>query len=130
MYQIIIKGEAQTDYPNIEELDGIECNDDFAEYSDFSEDLEEGYMSFKLEDGKLITITEYIAKREFSEEELLELAKETQGQWSDGIGEGFEQFPCHYTKEPWGEDNSVDVFISPWFHGQKVEVKQKVITLN
>ena len=52
------------------------------------------------------------------EKDLQELVKYTQGQWSDGIGEGFEQNPCYYDSE----DN--EVFISPWFYGQQVTVQQ------
>lgn len=127
MWEITIKGEASKDYPNLKELDGIFCQDNFAEYSDFKKDLESGYMSFKHENNKLITYTKYISKKEFTQEELIDLAEETQGQWSDGIGEGFEQEPCYYTEEPWGENNSTDVYISPWYHGQELEIKQEQI---
>lgn len=127
MWKIVIKGEAKTDYPNLKELNGIDCQDDFAEYSDFSDDLESGYMSFKFEDGKLYTYTEYVSNMKFSEEELQRLADETQGQWSDGIGEGFEQYPCCQATEPYGEDNSFDIFISPWFMGQILEINQEKI---
>lgn len=44
---------------------------------------------------------------------LEELKDYTQGQWSDGIGEGFEQFSY---KEIDGEE----IYISPWYHGQKI----------
>ena len=71
-------------------------------------------------DNELWTITEYLANRELTETELKDLAGETQGQWSDGIGEGFEQFPCTY-------HNDEEVYVSPWMYGQELEVKQELV---
>lgn len=136
MYKIIIKGQATTDYKNLSELDGIDCQDNFAEYFDndftFKDDIKHGYMHFSFENEKLWTITEYSSKRELSKEELEILSDYTQGQWSDGIGEGFEQEPCYYDNTdflPYSEDEydedelkESEVFISPWFHGQEVEI--------
>lgn len=130
MYKITIKGEASTNYPNPKELDGVDCQDDFAEYSDFSDDLDSGYMCFKFEDGKLMTYTVYSARREFSKEELEQLGEETQGQWSDGIGEGFEQYPCYNTREEYYDeygDLTDEVYISPWKPGQELEIKQEQV---
>src|SRR5687767_15190746 len=111
MYKIVIQGEASTDYKDLKALDGIGCQDCFSEYLDndntYSKDISGGYMSFKLEGNKLYTITDYDSKRELTEEELLSLAKYTQGQWSDGIGEGFEQNPCIIIEDE-------EVYISPW----------------
>jgi len=122
MYKITIKGEAKTDYDNLLELDGVDCQDDFAEYFDsdfsFKDDVESGYMYFSFENEKLWTITEYFSNRELSNEELEILSDYTQGQWSDGIGEGFEQEPCFY------DDNDEEVFISPWHRNQEVEIIQ------
>jgi hypothetical protein len=39
--------------------------------------------------------------------------------WSDGIGEGFEQFSCMKT------DDGEEVYISPWFGAQKTTIKQE-----
>jgi hypothetical protein len=61
---------------------------------------------------KLITFFQKL-----SDDELTELSKYTQGQWSDGIGEGFEQYPCC-------QSEGSDVYISPWIPGQKLEVIQ------
>jgi hypothetical protein len=122
MYKITIKGEAKTDYDNLLELDGVDCQDDFAEYFDsdfsFKDDIESGYMYFSFENEKLWTITEYFSNRELSNEELEILSDYTQGQWSDGIGEGFEQQPCFY------DDNDEEVYISPWNRNQEVEITQ------
>lgn len=124
MYKIIIKGEAKTDYPILEDLHGINCQDNFSDYfddDDFYKELSSGYMTFSYENGKLWTITEYDSNRLLTEEELQTLADYTQGQWSDGIGEGFEQFPCYY------DENEEEVYISPWYGGQELIVEQNKI---
>lgn len=128
-YKITIKGEAKTDYSNLQELDGIDCQDRFSEYFDrdweghpapsYTKVVTGGYMHFECIDDKLYAVTKYSSSRELTETELNELGSYTQGQWSDGIGEGFEQNPC-YT----GDDDE-EVYISPWFHGQKLEIKQE-----
>lgn len=61
--------------------------------------------------GKLYVRVEYTSEKELNEDELEVLKKYTQGQMSDGIGEGFEQFPCMY-------DGEEEIFLSPWFRGQ------------
>lgn len=115
--KIIIKGEAKTEYSNLKELDGIDCQDCFSYYfsgercKSFKDDITGGYMDFRFEGGKLMTYTEYESTRKLTEDEESKLISYTQGQWSDGIGEGFEQTPC---KEIDGEE----VYISPWFFGQ------------
>jgi hypothetical protein len=126
-YTITIKGKSGGVYVGDGEdgdfrhlIDGIDCQDNFAEYSDLSDILEYGYMRFEFVDNELWTITEYLANRELTETELKDLAGETQGQWSDGIGEGFEQFPCTY-------HNDEEVYVSPWMYGQELEVKQELV---
>ena len=121
MYQVIIKGEAFTDYNDPEKLDGIDCQDNFSEYYDGEIPIKGGYMDFRFEGGKLWTYTEYTSPRLLTSEELNEIADYTQGQWSDGIGEGFEQEPCLY------DDDDNDAYISPWSSGQKLEVSQKEV---
>lgn len=81
--------------------------------------LGSGYMRFEFdkEAQRLVTITEYTARERLTATERKELGKYTQGQWADGIGEGFEQFPCR-------EYAGRDVFISPWYHGQVVTVDE------
>jgi hypothetical protein len=122
MYKIKVIGEAQTDHQNLEELDGIDCQDRFSEYfdSDFSfvKNVTGGYMEFKYENGKLMTYTVYNSDRLLTDEELNELMDYTQGQWSDGIGEGFEQFPVYL-------DENEEVYISPWFYGQDIKIIQE-----
>ncbi len=148
-YKITIKGEAKTSYPHLERLDGIDSQDNFAEYfgedeKSFSKDIKSGYMKFVFEDGKLWTITEYWSKRELTKEELDILAEYTQGQWSDGIGEGFEQNSCYESDvsyQQYTEQELVDiasgkydddpeeifeVFISPWFGEQVLTIKQEI----
>lgn len=124
MYKITVKGEAKTSYPNLKELDGTDCQDEFTEYFDddftFKDDVTSGYMDFRYENGKLYTYTEYNSSRELTTEELKKLEDYTTGQWSDGIGEGFEQFPCHE------DSNGREVYISPWFYGQEVTTIQEL----
>lgn len=98
----------------LKQLDGIDCQEDFSEYSDFEDKLGKGFMSFKLEGSTLFTITEYDLKEELTPDEIEKLEEETQGQWSDGIGEGFEQTPCSYI-------NNEEVYICPWYSGQTIE---------
>jgi hypothetical protein len=100
-------------------VDGVDCQDNFVEYSDIT-GLDYGYMRFEFMNNELYTITEYVSNRELSESELSKLVEETQGQWSDGIGEGFEQMPCTY-------HNGEEVYVSPWYSGQEIEVKQELI---
>jgi hypothetical protein len=99
--------------------------DDFSEYFDndttWSEDVIGGNLTFKIhEDGLLYTHTVYDSKRELTIEELEELADYTQGQWSDGIGEGFEQEPLYY-------DEDTELYLSPWYYGQEVKWIQKEV---
>jgi hypothetical protein len=128
MYKIVIKGKAKTQYPYLKELDGIDCIDNFADYFDetsYSHNIEEGYMDFRYEDKKLWTYTTYTSDKELNPEELEHLANYTQGQWSDGIGEGFEQFPCYV---PSNDEEDGEVYISPWFSGQVLTVIQTPVT--
>jgi hypothetical protein len=137
MYKIIVKGEASTDYPNLSELDGIDCQEDFSSYFGNDEKsliikgVTSGYMSFQFENGNLYTITQYSSNEELTLDELEILKDYTQGQWSDGIGEGFEQEPCYfgneYDNDSTGDRNvymSREVYISPWHVGQLVSVTQ------
>lgn len=125
-YTITISGTAKTDYSKPEELDGVDCQENFADY--FSKDLSKiaekrgirsGYMHFSWEDGKLITVTEYEADEKLTQAELDKLVDYTTGQWSDGIGEGFEQEACRYS------DDDEAAYISPWHSKQKVLATQR-----
>jgi len=122
MYTIIIKGEACTDHGNLRELDDIDCQDCFSEYFDnrdsYANVVTGGFLHFEFKDDKLWSVTIYQSSRELSEEELTSLEDYTSGQWSDGIGEGFEQHPCFQD-----EDNE-DVYISPWSPGQITTITQ------
>jgi hypothetical protein len=124
MYKITITGLAQTDYQNLKELDGIDCQDCFSDYfhqSSYKDSVSGGYMRFKYDLGKLWTITEYLSTRDLNTSELKELADYTQGQWSDGIGEGFEQHPVMEDEE------GNDVYISPWGFEQQLNITQRTL---
>jgi len=58
------------------------------------------------------------SKELLNDEEVEILKNYTQGQLSDGIGEGFEQFPVMY-------DNDKEIFLSPWFRCQEVTQEEK-----
>ena len=73
-------------------------------------------MRFVYENDELFTVNEYISTRELTDEEMEELIDYTQGQWSDGIGESFEQRPIMVSGD--------EVYISPWYRGQKVVYSQ------
>jgi len=121
---IVLMAEAKTDCPTEElnKLHGLQDQQDFTDYisgGDFPGiTFESGsYMEFRvLQDSKVCVFVKYNTNKELSETEIQSLVKYTQGQWSDGIGEGFEQFPCAYTED--GEE----IYVSPWFRGQKVMV--------
>jgi len=150
-HKITVKGEAKTDYPHLEELDGIDCQDEFSEYfhkkhgnEDYQQSLidkgvNSGYLKFEFSNNKLYSITEYKSPEKLTEKELEILKEYTQGQWSDGIGEGFEQHPCYTASKPYQKynpdfddyedqeeaDEDLDVYISPWFYGQIVIITQE-----
>lgn len=95
---------------------GVTCQEDFVEYSDYGDYLESGIMSFVFENGILYTVTTYVVTDgdNFSEGDIEQIKEETTGQWSDGIGEGFEQSPaCMFGDE--------EVFISPYNPTAEVE---------
>jgi hypothetical protein len=124
--QIKIRGEAmavnatedeEITGENLRNFDGIGDNARFSDY--FHKEQEEltksagingGYLKFVYEEGKLFAETTYECKRELDEKEKEILIEYTQGQWSDGVGEGFEQ------------QEHEGAYISPWFYGQTVEV--------
>ena len=136
MKTIIIKGEAIVrDVQNNKELkgkvlsnfDGVSDDACFSDYFStidcqgnaqkclIEADVSGGYLEFvyNKELEKLFVETSYDCPRELTKEEQKILVEYTQGQWSDGIGEGFEQ-------------REIDgVYISPWFSGQTAKVITK-----
>jgi hypothetical protein len=120
--KVIIKGIAgEHNAKDVNTLNGINWQEDFVEYfdGDSLDKLISGYMRFEVVDGSLWTITEYEINAALTDEELTELANYTQGQWSDGIGEGFEQFSCC-------EEDGNEIFVSPWYPGQVLEIDQQL----
>lgn len=100
----------------IGQLSGIDCQDNFSEYFDKAEEfqLSDAYgMIFRACKDTLLVNTSYYSQRELTKEEIEELKAYTQGQWSDGIGEGFEQHPVKV-------DGNLEWYISPWFRGQEI----------
>lgn len=119
---VAFKGEKQLHQTELSILDGIDCQDDFADYvtEPLRSKLDSGFMSFKYneDEAELYVIVEYQTNEDLNEEELQELGEYTQGQWSDGIGEGFEQESCR-------EIDGEEIMISPWYGGQQVNVVQE-----
>lgn len=137
MYRLVVKGLAgESNINDRSRLHGIECEDVFSEY--FHEKFEiggtvyieeqplidkgvsGGYMRFVWEDNNLYVVVSYRSKEKLNEEELEILKDYTIGQLSDGIGESFEQIPVMYV------DNK-EIYLSPWYKGQKLNVTQKEI---
>lgn len=127
MYEITVKGTAQTDYDFIPDLHGVDCGDEFTQYFGVDErplmrkGVRNGYMEFRYEDGQLWTVTTYISNEELTAEELQILLDYTTGQWGDGIGEGFEQEACYFDSD--GEE----VYISPYHSEQEATIEQEEV---
>lgn len=124
-FKITVTGRASTEYSRIEELMHVDCQDNFAHYFDddftFKDDIASGYMSFNIVDHQLMTIVEYYSSRELTEKELDTLLDYSEGQLSDGVGEGYEQNACYYDED----DN--EVFISPWDINSDFSIMQEFI---
>lgn len=127
MKEIKIIGEAQMILDDDEvvnpfilaEVDGEEIEDDFVEYADELQcypKLIDGYTTFKVIDDNLYAICTYKLAEPLTKEDIEELIDYTQGQWSDGIGESFEQEPVMYIGDK-------EVYLSPWISKQQIEVK-------
>jgi len=120
-WEIIVKGDANQE---ITDEDGnnvdakkctIDCQDEFVEYINdinIKQKLEYGYTESKIENNILMVITRYKANKKLTNQELKYLMNYTQGQWSDGIGESYEQSPVN------------GYFISMWHRKQTIEIKQ------
>jgi hypothetical protein len=122
--------EITVDENTLKHLEGVECQEDFTEYirnivngdgKDCSQYFESGFTTFEYNSktGNLDAVCTYTCKPEIDELDLdvilLEnLAEYTQGQWSDGIGECFEQEPCNTGSR--GEE----YYISMWYPNQKI----------
>lgn len=106
---------------HIQKCDGIEIEDEFVEYFDKDENLRkklvEGYTTFKVENNQIYAVCTYETTEELTDAELEILKEYTQGQWSDGIGEGFEQHCCRVL-------DGDELYLSPWFSGQAITVTQ------
>lgn len=125
--KITVRGEAvvRTERGRIitgEELRKWDGESDDSTFSDFfGDDSEKMLIAAGVKGGELVFVynektqslfasTTYDIERELTGAEEEALVDYTQGQWSDGIGEGFEQ-------------NEVGgAYLSAWFSGQKCEV--------
>lgn len=124
-YKITINGTAK---PNVA-VKHIEVNNIWSDDSDFIEYMSgplkelfvgESYLEFVKEGRSLYSVVVYHSKKKLNKSQLKYLSDYTQGQWSDGIGEGFEQNPC-------GNVNGKELYISPWHNKQELIVTQEII---
>lgn len=109
--EIVIDKYSSKELKNI--INNIDSAEDFTDYLDkLNEKLWRGYMTFEVEDITYV-ITTYDVREPLTTIEIEYLKEYTQGQWSDGIGENFEQEPCAYLENK-------AIFISPWFPNQQI----------
>lgn len=121
MAKVINEEGVEVDGEAIKDLDGESCEEDFADWFDEGSGLDFincGFLEFEYVDGKLYSITTYESSREPTESELQTLIDYTVGQWSDGIGEGFEQGTIK------------GLAISAWREGQEIDVSVKEMLKN
>jgi hypothetical protein len=105
----------------LKKLDGMvvdqEDHEDFTEHISCDYGFKEpAYMKFKY-DGrkkKLMVSVTYVTDRDLDDDQIKELMDYTTGQWSDGIGEGYEQTAAK-------QIDGNDVFISPWHDDQEIK---------
>lgn len=136
-------GGYDTNGNDLKIFDGLQDDTCFSEYfgdwnnsSSLKDLVSGGYMSFKYnhELKILYTITIYDVTRKLSSQEETILIRYTQGQWSDGIGESYEQVDrsdeleikhdnvyrssfYFNDEDDYLEDNH-GTYLSPWYSGQ------------
>lgn len=126
MYEITVRGDvklSKKEKKNIDFYADLDSQENFADYFDdttYSNDVTSGYMRFEKVGSKLFTVTIYESERELTQEELDHLLDYTTGQWSDGIGEGFEQ-------EPYYNNEDEEIYLSPWHVDQVATISQRFV---
>jgi hypothetical protein len=116
MFTFAVVGQASTDNYDIMDFEGLTCDDRFSDYFGDSDKLDDlgisgGYAHFEVANGRLYVVTKYNLERMISLEESKRLVEYTHGQWSDGIGESFEQHPQ-------GEDeHGEELYVSMYTRG-------------
>lgn len=141
MFKVIVKGEAKAydiadeEYKgeNLQKFNGVGCQDEFTEHfqakSKYNKHnhqgciigiVTNGYMRFEYDetDKKLYTITEYDSSRKLTQNELSTLMQFTSSQWSDDIGEKFEQHSVNRHEDA----------ISAWFYRQDIKIVQEEVS--
>jgi len=132
----IVKGKAvvqrenedsdDEDYPkgevDLKIFHGVDDQSCFSDYMGLDLPLDVisgGYLEFVYDSEKneLIATTAYYVTRKLTPKEEAALIDYTQGQWSDGIGECFEQNPVYRDGE--------EYYISPWYQGQVATLEYK-----
>ncbi|MBT4123925.1 MAG: hypothetical protein HN981_03920 [Candidatus Pacebacteria bacterium] len=115
--QIVIKGDCLPE-DSREVFDKLDYHQNFSEYfalrHKIPDCVSEGYMHFEFdhETKKLYVFVIYDSTRKLTEEEENLLISYTQGQLSDGIGEGFEQLEFAdgiFNPSPWHLDQEIEL---------------------
>lgn len=125
MITIEIISTAETNHDSPEDLHGQECDTRFWDYlpHNLKNIVSEGYMDFRWgtlpedDEEQLLVYTVYKSPKRLNDAEMLELVQETQGQWSDGIGESFEQTPVY-------DSDGIEAYISAYHRGQVIHTRQ------
>lgn len=129
--KLILKAVSQK-YGGI--FDGLSSDACFTDYVNrqfdkFPECVTGGYMHFEYSkrNETLHVITEYETTRKLTKEEEQQVIDYTQGQWSDGIGEGFEQQEFAGQISPFAHYGKEETIYnpSPWHNGQRVTIEYK-----
>ena len=133
LYSIKVRGDAKIvchnendedvgQYIDVKRFNGLSDESNLVDYIDVELSfLKGGNTIFNTIKDKLYTETTYYSERKLNESQLERLKQYTQGQWSDGWGEGFEQSPVT-------QINGSDVYISPWHRAQKITISQIDLT--
>lgn len=114
-----VYGSCQVNDPHGDEyhdpLACVECEIDggeFARYCNVSSVID-SKAYFTERDGQLTVVVEYELSGYVSFKELERLQSYTQGQWSDGIGEVYEQRPQFVNHRD-------EVYVSMWYYDQDI----------
>lgn len=94
---------------------------DFLEYC-WPKELKEFFTSsiarFEYDGTTLFIVVDYFSNKIPTPKQANDIANYTQGQWGDGIGEGYEQQPVILQND----QEDMEFYISMWHQGQKPKV--------
>jgi hypothetical protein len=138
MYKTTIKGDCEG-YYGINDIDAedmyclgrgvLKSVEDIDIYSSFHEYIDhislagvftdsKEYFTYDSINHKIYIIVEYFSENRPTDEQITLIKEYTQGQFSDGIGEGFEQRPIKLIDSV--EYEEYECYISMWYRGQEL----------